>query len=184
MGTNTKVLLVGSPTYMEVAQALGSAFDIDVKITPSSSNEFVWLNFADPNPDPKADQDRQMTVFENTVDDKNVYEGPATWCSLGAFGSSVEIATALAERFGGYVCASDSLEEWVFVESVSPEVDHENLSPEDAFNISVSRILPVKVAAALRDAIADPFVRESLTQAVDELREAKESQLSADAARP
>ncbi|MTH97599.1 hypothetical protein [Roseibium sp. RKSG952] len=170
MGVSTKVLLVGNPGYEEISQALGKRFECQVDVCEAHFSDFVWLKFLDP----ESGELRQMSVFQNTVDGKDVYSGPATLCSLGAFDSSVEIATSLAERFGGYVCASDVLDEWVFVESTSPDADLEELSPEDAFNVSISRVLPVKVALVLRDAIRDPYVREGLIQAIDALREAKE----------
>ena len=151
MGVDTKAILFGAPGPHEISAVLMEAFYCEVTIHNCSSNapaytyEMFALDFADPA---IAGRDRRMFVHPHTKsqDFAHVFQGEHTACSLGCWGSSVQIMEALVSVFGGFVCDADTVDEWRLVEG------------SDQREWSTIDRLRADLAAALGNAGALPFI--------------------------
>jgi hypothetical protein len=164
MSVDTKVRLFGAPSPQQIAAALRSAFDVEVDVRASSVEDMFHILFPDPADISKG---RKLTVFPDYRggDDQDVFSGRHTYCMLGAWGSSVRIADALASRFGGYVCESDSKGDWRLVEADRSSPEAGNLSPEGVLKIELEKIVGHVDGVALARIAADEAKLEGVIAA-------------------
>jgi hypothetical protein len=172
--------LFGKPNAAEIAQAITEAFGFEPEIRVGLEFEEVPSYFILSFPDTQDKKEfRRLNVHLGCEGDyEDVYQGEATLCSLGFWGGSIEIMEALARKFGGFVCDSDSVGEWRPVDRVENAVAPEPpLSPEAVLNLTLSKVIDPKAALEIRKVIKDPDQFAKLMDALDLYR----SQTAADA---
>lgn len=166
MSISTKAIIIGDIHFEQIAEKLEALFDIgkvEIDTRAYESDGYVRCFF--PDPDPSHETRRQLYIFKNgsTQDDMDIFDGPRTSLSLGASGSSVQIMTALAEIYGGYVLAPDTNTNWVLIEGDS-EIANDR-SPETQLKIELASILPAKEALLLSRVANDPDKMQAVIDA-------------------
>lgn len=172
MGASAKAILYGTVTAAEVGAALERK---GYEVSPwSTSDHGVRLSVIPPD-DGSAEADlaetqRLLHVFGQEIssyDNKDVYPGEKTICSLGTRAPGPEIVRILAEEFGGYHLASDAADEpqWVSVEGRREVV----LTARESLLVAFQRALPPGLAEAATRMLetAEPERLEDLRDALD-----------------
>lgn len=168
MGVDTKSILFGNPNAAEIAQTVTEAFGFEPEIRLGFGNDeqptYFILSFPDTEDQSKP---RQLHVFTETSDNKDVFDGPSTHCMLGMWGGSIEIMEALARKFGGFVCDSDSAGEWRPVDRVeNADAPQAPLAPEAVLNLALAKTIDPKAAIEIRKLVKD---REQFAKLMDAL---------------
>lgn len=169
MGVDTKSILFGKPNAAEIAQAITEAFGFEPEIRVGLDYEevptYFILNFPDTQ-DKK--EPRRLNVHLGCESDyEDVYQGEATLCSLGMWGGSIEIMEALARKFGGFVCDSDSVGEWRPIDRVeNMDTPLAPLPPEAVLNLTLAKVIDPKAALEIRKLVKD---REQFAKLMDAL---------------
>jgi len=172
MGVDTKAILFGNPNAEQIAQAITATFGLDAVYRLAFSNDpsYVIMNFPDPNHQ-KGDDVRRLNIHLGCTDYSDVHDGSTTVCSLGCWGSSIQIMDALARKFGGFVYDSDSVGHW---RAVAPmEAGHDASvapSPIDELNLVLSKAIAPAAAIEIRDLAKDPQQFSALMAALDTYR--------------
>ncbi len=169
MGVDTKSILFGQPNAAEIAQTITEAFGFEPEIRVGFGNEEVPTYFIMTFPDTQeTDKGRQLNIHLDCASDyTDVYEGKATLCSLGMWGGSIEIMEALARKFGGFVCDSDSVGEWRPVDRVeNTDAPQAPLAPEAVLNLTLAKVIDPKAALEIRKLVKD---REQFAKLMDAL---------------
>ncbi len=167
MGVDTKSILFGKPNATEIAQAITEAFGFEPEIRMAFSDDptYFIMNFPDTQDNKEP---RRLNVHLDCAGDyADVYQGDATLCSLGMWGGSIEIMEALAKKFGGFVCDSDSVGEWRpvdRVENTDPSVT--SLPPEAVLNLTLAKVIDPQAAIEIRKLVKD---REQFAKLMDAL---------------
>jgi len=175
MGVDTKGILIGSQSAESIAAIIrnhgnGIGQDVEVehlgRLYPDSevSTASARIFFRDP----KSETRRTMYVFWNIGDDRDVYDGERTHISLGASGSAVPVIEDVVSHFGGFMCESDSREDWRAVD-LRPGAEIV-LSPLDRLSIDVGQAFGSKDAEVLRKVAADPDKLAAVMEAFDRYR--------------
>lgn len=172
MGVDTKSILISNPNAAEIAQAITEAYGFEPSIRIGLDYEEIPNYFILSFPDTQdADKSRQLHVFLKSPDYADVFDGPATHCSLGAWGGSVEIMDMLARKFGGFVCDSDFDGEWRPVDCVVADgVEPPPLTPEAQLNLSLANLIDAKPALEIRKLVKDREQFAKLMEVLDEYR--------------
>lgn len=168
MGVDTKAILISNPNVAQIAQAITDAYGVEPEIRTGWSDEPNPTHFILSFPDTQKPTDpRQLHVFTESSDYKEIFEGPSTQMILGAWGGSVEIMEMFARRFGGYVCDSDAVGDWRVVEiEQRPDIELPKLTPEAELNLDLARIIDAKAALEIRKITKDP---EQFAKLIDAL---------------
>jgi len=175
MGVDTKGILIGSHSAESIAAIIrnhgnGIGHDVEVehlgRLYPDSdiSTASARIFFSDP----QRRERRTMYVFWNIGDDADVYDGERTHVSLGASGSAVPVIEDIVSHFGGFMCESDSREEWRAVH-VRPGAEVV-LTPLDRLSIDIGQAFHAKDAEVLRKLAADPEKLSAVMDAFDRYR--------------
>lgn len=153
MSVDTKMILFGAPGPQEVAAAIRESFGLEAEVRDTSVEDMFIVMFPEPS---GAKEGRRLHVFPDcqSIDTEHVYAGRHTYCTFGAWGSSIRIAEALASRFGGYVLDRDDKDDWRLIEAA----DSENAAPHaplDALKIELEKAVGAKDAVVLAALAAD-----------------------------
>lgn len=175
MSVDTKVILFGNPNAEEIAQVIKATYGFEptYRLAFNDDPSYVIMNFPEPNADKKAET-RRLNIHFGISDHADVYDGPATQCSLGCWGSSIGIMEALARKFGGFVCDSDSVGEWRPISreasDTAAEVVVAEIAPIDELNLALSKALATAAAIQIREVAKDPVQFAALMSALDDYR--------------
>ncbi|NTF18114.1 hypothetical protein G6L37_06825 [Agrobacterium rubi] len=172
MGVDTKSILISNPNAVEIAQAITEAYgfepSIRVGLLHEETPDFFILTFPDTQ---DASKSRQLNVHLKSSDNEDVFDGPATQCSLGMWGGSIEIMDMLASKFGGFVCDSDCVGDWRAVDPVAEiGVDLPPLTPEAVLSLALSKLIDIRPALVIRELAKDREQFAKLMTALDEYR--------------
>ena len=172
MGVDTKSILVSNPNATEIAQAITEAYghepDIRVGLAYEEVPTYFILTFPDTQDKKK---DRQLHVHTKLSDNAEILDGPATHCSLGMWGGSIEIMETLARKFGGFVCDSDSVGDWRPVDRVETTPGEvPPLSPEAELNLALAKLIDPKPALEIRKLVRDREQFAKLMAVLDDYR--------------
>jgi len=172
MGVDTKSILISNPNAAEIAQAITEAYGFEPSIRVGLDYEEVPNYFILSFPDTQdAGKSRQLHVFLKSPDNADIFDGPATHCSLGMWGGSVDIMDMLASKFGGFVCDCDSIGDWRPVERVvGIGSDLPPLTPEAELNLALARLIDAKPALEIRKLVKDREQFAKLMDVLDEYR--------------
>jgi hypothetical protein len=168
MGVDTKAILIGQPSAVEIALVITEVYGFDPEIRVGLDRKEVPTYFILSFPEPEDQKNgRQLHVFTETSDDSAVFDGPATHCTLGMWGSSIEIMEALARKFGGFVCDSDSVGDWRPVDRIElAPGEQPPLTPEATLNLRLAKVIDAKAALEIRKLVKN---REQFAQLMDAL---------------
>lgn len=172
MGVDTKGILISNPNAAEIAQAITEAYghepDIRIGLPGDEVPTYFILSF----PDTQKTQDkRQLHVFTKCPDNPEVFDGPATHCSFGMWGGSVEIMDMLARKFGGFVCDCDSVGDWRPVDRVETAPGEQPpLTPEAELNLALAKLIDAKPALEIRNLVKNRDQFAKLMVVLDDYR--------------
>lgn len=172
MSISAVAILFGDINREQVSAAIREAFPItanDLTLRFRDSDEgWGTIIFPEPSPkDPTHATHRQMVFMpaDMVSDYGMVYDGARTVLNLNAWGSSTEILTAVLERFGGYLLASDANsssdpDNWKLI--APPENVFEAINPKDRLKIELAKSLSPSVSAQLAVIADQPEAISSL----------------------
>ena len=172
MSSDTTLVLIGKVHHEMIAEVIRQKYDVDVDIKCNSLEGSFTISFLEPHPELSSPGSAKGRLLYFSSSDHNhdydeVYAGDKVVASLGFWGSSVDIMTALAEEFGGFVLPDDSWDSsaWVPVEKKGIlSVEQSDISK---LKLSLAEFMPVKDAVAFSKLMSDPDKLSKITSALN-----------------